>query len=172
MQIYRCSERGPVHAGFFLFSRLHPYEDFEAFLTEGVRLLRIHQSLANVGTIQRLGLRFINRLEIQPNGHLEDYLTVPPREVSGLSLPFAGFYHNDIFVVPGTPYGGNLVRTMQVFPEASSQRPAIILDINFYSLEPISFSMEVIVHRLREMRWLKNKVFFSNLTTTVLERFK
>ena len=157
---------------FFAFSRLQPYENFDAFLTEAVRLLQIHQSLADIGTVQRLGLRFINRFEIQPNSRLKDYLTVPPREVSGLRLPFAGFYHNDIFVVPTTPYGGNLVRTMQVFPDATGQPPAIILDINIHTLEPMPFSTETITRRLREMRWLKNKLFFANLTHTLIERFK
>lgn len=157
---------------FFSFSRLHPYENFEAFSAEGIRLLQIHQSLADIATIQRLGLRFINRIEIPANGRLKDYLTAAPREMSGLRLPFAGFFHNDTIVLPGHPIAANVIRTMQVYPDSQNQPPALILDIGVYTTEPLNFSIESIAQHLQCLRWLKNKLFFGNVTKAVIESFQ
>jgi uncharacterized protein (TIGR04255 family) len=156
----------------FLFSRLQPYENFDSFSNEGLRLLEIHRQIADPGNIQRLGLRFINRIEISPKGRLKDYFTAPPREASRLKLPLSGFYHNDSIVVPGHPYLANVVKTMQVFPEATKLRPALILDLSVYVIVPLPFSLDLTVGHLQDMRWLKNKLFFGNLTAETVEQFK
>jgi uncharacterized protein (TIGR04255 family) len=176
-QGFRCQPPGvPQVVRFtrdaFLFSRLQPYENFDTFLQEGLRLLQLHWEIAKPGDIQRLGLRFTNRIIIPPNGRLRDYFTAPPREMSKLKLPLSGFYHNDSIVVPGHPYAGNVVKTMQVFPEATKLPPALILDLSVYVLGPLPFSVDSISVHLKNMRWLKNKLFFGNLTLEALQQFK
>jgi uncharacterized protein (TIGR04255 family) len=176
-QGFRCQSPGvPQVVRFtrdaFLFSRLQPYENFDTFLQEGLRLLQLHWEIAKPGDIQRLGLRFTNRIIIPPNGRLRDYFTAPPREMSKLKLPLSGFYHNDSIVVPGHPYAGNVVKTMQVFPEATKLPPALILDLSVYVLGPLPFSVDSISVHLKNMRWLKNKLFFGNLTLEALQQFK
>jgi uncharacterized protein (TIGR04255 family) len=107
-QGFRCQSPGvPQVARFtrdaFLFSRLKPYENFDVFQREGLRLLEFHWEIANPGDIQLLGLRFTDRIEIPPSARIKNYFTAPPRERSKLKLPLAGFYHNDSIVVPGHP---------------------------------------------------------------------
>ena len=46
----------------FVFSRLKPYEDWEKFSQEALRLWEIYCELPEPTEIGRIGLRFINRL--------------------------------------------------------------------------------------------------------------
>ena len=62
----------------FVFSRLHPYESWEQLIGEGMRLWGIHREIARPSEVQRLGLRFINRILLPPKyTDFEDYLTGP-----------------------------------------------------------------------------------------------
>ncbi len=66
----------------FTFSRLAPYDSWEAFRDEAFRLWSIYQSLAHPQAITRLSIRYINRLDIPlPVGDLKEYLRTFP-EVS------------------------------------------------------------------------------------------
>jgi len=125
-----------------------------------MRLLEIHQEIARPSMVQRLGVRFINRIEISPGARLEDYYTAPPKEMSRLDLPFAGFLHNDTLAVPGQPYFVNLIRTILNPQDPLIQRPALILDIDVFTLEPFALQLSSIQKHLKNMRWLKNKMFF------------
>jgi uncharacterized protein (TIGR04255 family) len=156
----------------FSFTRLSPYNDWEAFSEEAMRLLGIHQEVARPSIVQRLGIRFINRIEISPGTRFEDYYTAPPREMSDLELSWAGFFHNDTLAVPGHPYLVNLIRTMQVPQDALKQRPALILDVDVFTLEPFALELRLLEQHLKNMRWLKNKIFFGNLTKSTLQKYQ
>jgi len=157
---------------FFSFTRLSPYEDWKAFSVEAIRLLALHQEIARPSMVQRLGVRFINRIEISPDVRFEDCFTAPPREMSGLELPFVGFFHNDTLAVRGHSYLINLIRTMQVPPDTLRERPALILDIDVFTLEPFALEPRLLEQHLKNMRWLKNKIFFGNLTESVLQKYQ
>jgi uncharacterized protein (TIGR04255 family) len=156
----------------FSFTRLSPYENWEAFSEEAIRLLAIHQEVARPSMVQRLGVRFINRIEISPGIRFEDYFTAPPREMSGLRLPFAGFFHNDTLAVSGHSYLINLIRTMQVPQDTLRERPALFLDIDVFTLEPFALELRLLEQHLKNMRWLKNKIFFGNLTESALQKYQ
>ena len=47
----------------FSFSRLKPYQNWELFHQEGQRLWGLYNEIAQPSEIQRIGLRFINRIE-------------------------------------------------------------------------------------------------------------
>ena len=128
----------------FLFSRLQPYENFDAFSQEGLRLLQLHREIADPGSIQRLGLRFINRIEIPSKRSFKRLLH---RSASGSEqteiTAFWILYHNaDSIIVPGHSYAGNVVKTMQVFPEATKLPPALILDLSVYVPGPLPFFVD------------------------------
>src|SRR3954468_20403942 len=58
-----------------VFSRLPPYENWEKFNAEAMRLWPVFIEIARATQLQRLGLRFINRIQL-PAGDLryEDYI--------------------------------------------------------------------------------------------------
>ena len=63
----------------FIFSRLQPYESWDQFKEEAMRLWNVYAELAKSLEVQRLGVRFINRITLPPGEvRLDDYLVVPP----------------------------------------------------------------------------------------------
>ena len=153
----------------FVFSRLHPYESWEQLIGEGMRLWRIHQAIARPSEVQRLGLRFINRILLPPKDmDFEAYLVAPPKPPSSLDLPFLGFFHNETLAVPGYPYAINIVRTIQHPQPPEPDRLGLILDHDVFTMEPFTVQQEILDRRLAEMRWLKNKVFSGSITEKAL----
>jgi uncharacterized protein (TIGR04255 family) len=97
----------------FVFSRLQPYEDWEQLSREAMRLWQFYAELARPTEIQRIGLRFINRMQLPPREvQFEDYIQSGPQPPKELELPFLGFMHHDTLAVPGYSYAINLIRTI------------------------------------------------------------
>jgi uncharacterized protein (TIGR04255 family) len=157
----------------FVFSRLQPYEDWEQLSREAMRLWQFYAELARPTEIQRIGLRFINRMQLPPREvQFEDYIQSGPQPPKELELPFLGFMHHDTLAVPGYSYAINLIRTIQVPPNLQTEGVALILDIDVFTAEAFELREGAIEQRLPEMRWLKNKVFFGSITEKALEIFR
>jgi uncharacterized protein (TIGR04255 family) len=157
----------------FVFSRLQPYESWDQFKEEAMRLWKVHAELAKVLEVQRLGVRFINRITL-PVGEvsLDDYLRVPPQPPGELDLPIMSFFHQDRLLVTGHPYAINIVKTVQPPQGSGSDGGGLILDIDVSTIEPFEQRTNAIDKCLAEMRWLKNKVFYSSLTKGIVEGLK
>jgi len=157
----------------FVFSRLEPYLTWEELESEGKRLWNIYKDVAQPVEIQRLGLRFINRIKLPPGELLfEDYIQPAPSSPHGLELPFHGFMHKDTLGVPGHPYAINVIRTIQQLNGGVDGGVALILDIDVFTTQGFDLDDTVLQRRLLEMRWLKNKVFFGSITAKALEMFR
>lgn len=156
----------------FIFSRLQPYQDWEHLFDEAMRLWQMHIEVAKPLEVQRIGLRFINRIEMLPGEvRCEDYIIPPPQPTKDLNLPFIGFFHQDTLAVPGHPLAINVVRTFQP-PQTPNAGIAVILDIDASTTVALTMNQDDLAQRLQQMRWLKNKVFFGNITEKSLNRFK
>ncbi|MFY9621177.1 MAG: TIGR04255 family protein [Pyrinomonadaceae bacterium] len=155
----------------FIFSRLAPYESWETFSSELFRLWETYVELAGLTQIHRLGLRFINRISIE-HRDLAYYLVVPPITARGLDLPYLAFLHHDTFAVPQLPYVVNVIKTIQPQQDSRETVPALILDIDISSEQPFALENGIMEGRIADMRWLKNKFFFGNITEGALEEFK
>lgn len=154
----------------FVFSRLPPYQNWDVFQREAMRLWRLHEEVARPKEAQRIGVRFINRIVLPPEELLfEDYICRPPQPPKGLDLPYHGFLHQETLAVPGYPYALNVTRTIQTPPD---QPVAIILDIDVFTVGSLELQAETLARRLLDMRWLKNKVFFGSVTDKALDKFK
>ena len=157
----------------FVFSRLEPYEKWEQLSEEALRLWNVFKELAQPGEIQRIGLRFINRIHLPPGElRVEDYIQPAPTSPHGLDLPFHGFMHHDTLAVPGHPYAVNVIRTIQPPQTADALGVALILDIDVFTNQEFELNDVLLVRRLLEMRWLKNKAFFGSITKKALEMFR
>jgi len=155
----------------FVFSRLTPYEDWSRFATEAKRLWRIHVELTEPSEIERLGVRFINRIVPVDLDKLGDVLTLPPRYPGDMDIPFQQFLHQTLFDVAGHPYSINVIQTSQ--PPTPPDNPlGLIIDIDVFSRTTIDLNDTVVDQRLTEMRCLKNKVFFALITQKALAQFQ
>jgi uncharacterized protein (TIGR04255 family) len=157
----------------FVFSRLEPYTDWEQLSSEGLRLWNVFRELAQPALIRRIGVRFINRIQLPATElHFEDYITSSPLPPAGLELPFHGFMHHDTLAVPGHPYSINIIRTIQPSAGNGGAGIGVILDIDVFTGQEFEPDEAKLLHRLSEMRWLKNKAFFGSVTDKALERFR
>jgi uncharacterized protein (TIGR04255 family) len=157
----------------FAFSRLEPYVDWEQLSGEGLRLWSIFKELAQPVEIQRIGLRYINRIQLPPGELLfEDYIQPAPVSAYDLDLPFHKFMHHDTLAVPGHPYAINMIRTIQPPASAGSSGIALILDIDVFTGQAFEPDDTLLARRLLEMRWLKNKMFFGSITQKALAMFR
>lgn len=155
----------------FSFSRLTPYQSWDQFYQEGLRLWALYNDVAQPTEIQRIGLRFINRIEFsQDKVNLEDFLENPPKLPRGMDVPFEGFLHHNTLAVPGHPYGINVIQTIQPSQGADASW-GVILDIDVFTTEPL-VNQDLLEQHLTKMRWLKNKVFFGSITSKTLELIK
>jgi len=156
----------------FVFSRISPYENWERFSSEAQRLWRVYVELAEPSEVERLGVRFINRITPVALDRLDDILINPPRSPEPLPLLIEEFLYRSLYNVPGQPYRVSVTQTTQPPNPPESDSIGLIVDIDVFAdatMEPNSDSME---RRLQEMRWLKNKVFFSLFIDRALEQFK
>lgn len=155
--------------GGFVFSRLKPYEDWGQFSQEALRLWAIYCELLKPSDIKRIGLRFINRIDImQSTIELGDYYKYPPEPLKELNWPLAGYLHHDVIQIPETLYSINLIKTVQNFPG----KIGLILDVDVFMQSQFEFNELRIIECLEEMRWAKNKIFFSSLTEKLIEELK
>lgn len=157
----------------FVFSRLEPYQDWEKFSCAGNHLWHTFRNIAQPIAINRIGLRFINSIQL-PIGEVrfENYLSPAPKAPRGFVLPFHGFTHRDVLAVPGHPYAINVTRTIQPVPAAGEIAIAVILDIDVFTTCGDKLDEELLEKYLLEMRWLKNKVFFGCFTAKAMKKFR
>ncbi len=97
----------------FIFSRLKPYENWERFEAEALRLWHVYCELAEPSEVQRLGVRFINRITPVEPDQLAELLAIPPRSSESMELPLKGFMHQYTFDIPDHPYNLNVIQTIQ-----------------------------------------------------------
>ncbi len=157
----------------FVFSRLKPYEDWEKFQAEAQRLWCVYRELAEPSDIQRLGVRFINLIPIQPK-EVVSLLSLPPRSPQSMKLPIDAFLHQTKFNIPEHPYELNVIQTIQPPTPPDQESSGLILDLDVGMTRPIPLDEmdDEMDDRLLQMRWIKNKAFFSLLTKAALERFR
>lgn len=155
----------------FALSRLEPYENWDKFSDEALRLWNGYEEFTKPTQITRLGLRYINRIQLPPNElRFEDYLNVGPSTPESLNFPVSGFMHQDSVVVPNYAYAINIIKTLQ--PPNPLLGLNLILDIDTFSTVSLNVHRSRLKSHLMEMRWLKNKVFFGTITKKSLERLR
>lgn len=162
----------------FVFSRLAPYQSWDHFRGEALRLWSIYVDVAKPSEIQRLGMRFINCISIREKSQLNYFLCAPPKVPENLGLSLLTSLHQDQFAVPEYPaYAINRIQALQSLPSNAPDERTLIVDIDVFTCQPDELqpgqpSLDMLKRRLGEMRWLKNKTFFGSITSDAIEHFK
>jgi uncharacterized protein (TIGR04255 family) len=157
----------------FVFSRLEPYLTWDQLFDESQRLWAIFYEVAQPAEIQRIGLRYINRIKLPPGElRFEEFIQPAPSTPRELDLPFDGFMHHDTLAVPEHPFAINVIRTVQRPSGLGDAGVALILDIDVFTTQALDVNDGFFRQHLLEMRWLKNKVFFGSITEKALEMFR
>lgn len=150
----------------FVFVQRAPYDRWEHFSQRALKLLTATVSALNVDEFSRVGLRFVNRIDIPDHGeqgaNTDEYVTITfagPRHDFGIIEEF------QMRVVKsstkeGLRYALVLATTESPLPDHS----AILLDIDVFTLKPVPASGEKLINMLGEMRVEKNDIFEKCLT--------
>jgi len=156
----------------FIFNRLAPYENWEKFSKEAMRVWQIYVKFMGPSNIERLGVRFINRIVPIELNDLHRHLAFPPSLPYPLQFPLRAFMHQNKFNVPGYHYNLNVAQTIQQPTPEQPNDHALILDIDVFTTNVIKWKTVDFNDCLSGMRWLKNKMFFTFLTESAIECYK
>jgi len=155
-----------------VFSRLAPYDAWEAFAAEGRRLWNLFLELAEPSEVQQLGVRFINRIAPVKIAKVGRLLARPPECLEPLGLPLNNFLYQSTHDVPGHPYRVRVVQTVQPPTLPQAEEFGLLLDIDVFTTHAFDPQDETIDSHLSMMHWLKNKAFFSLLSHKAVESFR
>lgn len=146
-----------------VFVQRAPYDRWEHFSQRALALLSPTVSALRVDEFSRVGLRFVNRIDIpKPSINTDEYVTVSfdgPRHDRGVIEEF------QMRVVKptekeGIHYALVLATTASPLPGHSS----ILLDIDVFTRRPVPADDEKLMRTLGEIRNEKNEIFEECLT--------
>lgn len=157
---------------FFAYSRLSPYPGWESFSETALTMWKIHQEVAAPSEVVRVGIRFINRIDLPIEGKLENYLHAPPIEPVGMDFPYLNFLHSETLAVPGGEYAIQITKTIQPSIDQDPSKFGLIIDIDVFTLQLSSIDTDELNLRLGKMRSLKNKAFFGSLKQSFINKLK
>jgi uncharacterized protein (TIGR04255 family) len=155
----------------FTFNKLRPYESWELFRDEGRELWEKYVGVAFPSRVTRLGLRFINRLELPlPLKSFAEFIrTIPevapsvPQELSELFMRL---------VIPKPEIGAAVIIHEALANPTDPDRIPLILDLDAFAMVAIDPNSNELWDRLEQLREFKNQVFFGSLTDRCLEMYK
>lgn len=170
-QIYQARVNG------FGISRLAPYQSWVPFAREARRLWTLYQEVVGQCALQRLGVRYINRIDIPlPLDDFGDYLRTAP--VVSEHLP-QGLSHYLMSVTIPIDEVVNAVVTEAILPaSAPSGKPdtgpivSLLLDIDVSQAVSIPENMSDVWDRFEHLRRVKNHVFEACITDKTRELFR
>jgi uncharacterized protein (TIGR04255 family) len=153
----------------FTFSLLHPYDSYEVFKAEAMPLWARYREVAQPIEIERLSLRYINRILLPREDpskdvyELSDWIRFYPEFPDQLG-PAADYMMR---VVHQHPNNGRYVSVVTFSPDrdfAAPGRLPIIFDIEAYFQTESSPPDEELWAIFDDLRQFKNDVFFAAMT--------
>jgi uncharacterized protein (TIGR04255 family) len=156
----------------FSFNRLAPYSSLDDYLEEIERTWLKFVELVKPVQIQRIGLRYFNRILLPAEDNRVDfdaYLRVAPKILDD-KLSLAGFIHQ--YTTVETASGNQVNITLFMQPQEEKTVP-LILDIDAFRLRAhLPEEWGEILRDILALRELKNRVFRNSLTEECLNLFQ
>ncbi len=124
-------------------NHLAPYPDWKTFRAMIARALGVYRKIASPEELQSIGVRYINRLELQGSrAEIEDYLQAAPSIPETLPQTFASWVQRT--QIPFEEANGMLAIQSGSLHDGSpeSQRLAFMLDLDFRTLRSQDLSLD------------------------------
>lgn len=149
-----------------------PYEGWEAFQARIAEELPLALDAYGMPVVARVGLRYVNRIDVEPNNgivHYEDFLNF--RISHGEILePTSAFQWQVTKVFPDLGLSA-IVQSAVVEPELPDCA-SFSFDIDVFYEPKASQQAREILERLEDMRRLKNAIFEAGITDRARENYK
>lgn len=153
----------------FTFSRLAPYETFEPFSAEALRLWDMFEGMFAPGRVTRVGVRYVNRLPLPGDLiELSDYLRTFPEIAPELPQEVGGYFMSLSIPLPAFRAELTMTQTIVDTPEAS----VLVLDndvARFMAHVCDGSTAGWLSEVLGDLRAAKNEVFEASITDKVRE---
>ncbi len=153
----------------FSFNMLRPYSNWDDFSSLAFQNLQKYLALAKPLAITRIGLRFINRIDLPfENQEFENYIKYLPPVPAGLPKKFEKY-----FLQMQVPAADGISKAVisQTFEQEKNGRVPFIIDIDVFQdarLKPT----DSLAEQFNSLRVLKNNIFEDLVTADCKQFFK
>ncbi|MEK6691493.1 MAG: TIGR04255 family protein [Nitrospirota bacterium] len=156
----------------FTFNKLKPYDKWETFRDEALRLWELYKDLISPEII-RVALRFINKIDIPLSSQavldFDDYLTAGPIVPKGLPQGLSSFLTRMVINDPAIDSAAIITQAFEQI--VNPKFVPIILDIDVFKQREV-MSEEEAWQTLEVLRHFKNEIFFASITDKAKELFQ
>ncbi len=173
MQFFREDEKALVQVDrdLLVVNHLKPYPTWREFLPLIHQAFDAYREVAAPSGLRRIGLRYINRIEIPgPRARLEDYFHFRPFVGHDLPQDFASF-----IVGIEVPYDSSRDRLRLQATTAGAQAPdtaTIMLDLDYFLAQPGQVALEGVTQWLEVAHSRLEDVFEACITDPLREMFQ
>lgn len=153
----------------FSYNMLRPYTNWEEFSSEAFAQLKKYIDLAKPNLVTRIGLRFINRIDLPLDDQkLSDYINYHPAIPAGLPQKLDKY-----FLQMQIPSHDGISKALisQTFEQSRNGSVPFIIDIDVFQEERLKIT-ESLVERFNTLRNLKNDIFEDLVTDNCKKFFK
>lgn len=154
-------------------SRLQPYDSWEQLIGEVRKLWAIYVQLFKPPEVVRLGVRYINRIELSYVDGFVDFdkvFTRGPQIPPTLPQSLESFYTRVVMPIPAHSATLALVQSLDAPLEDGSHFATLDLDASISTaMKPDSPSLW---SQLEQLRAVKNEAFFASLHREVWEKYQ
>ncbi len=160
----------------FTYNRLKPYNSWTAFREEAARQWTQYREMAAPVLVNKLGLRYINAIELPVGVDFKEHLLTVPEIAPGLPQSLENFLVR--LIIPMPQFNCKAVVTETLKPiknpttnEIDKQRFQFIFDIDVFRQAVYKPDSLEIWETFDALRNAKNEVFFQSLTEKAKEHF-
>lgn len=153
-------------------AQLAPYNCWDEFVTRFARDWALHRELLGAYAITRIGVRYVNRLDIPNNGPIvneHEYINVFPNHPPVVG-PFINYAIQTRSPIPDL--GSVLNLNSAVVASPLPKHTAFVLDMDFYREVGLPQNETEVLNFLNDIRAKKNEVFEACITDKARELFK
>ncbi len=152
----------------FTFSRLAPYQTWEHLRDEAKMLWRSYRQIVGALPIVRVGLRYVNQLDLPlPVRDFRDFIRSYPEISSDLPQQLAGFFMQ--VQIPQEDIAATLILNEALVPPAGPEVVSLVLDIDVFRQGMKFESDDEVWDTLEVLRLRKNLVFEGCITNNTRE---
>lgn len=153
----------------FLFSKQAPYDRWESIRDEAQRLWLEYVAVARPVTTRRLGLRYVNRLDLPAiEADLSDYLLTRPEVAPGISRRISGYAMQLDIPLVDAPDTMMIIREAVVQP-IHPETIAIVFDIDILRVGEYHVTDHVIWQAFEELHSRVSETFERSITDRLRE---
>ncbi len=153
----------------FTFNLLEPYSKWDHFKAEAKELWDLYTEIIPENTIiQRIGLRYINRLEVPLTNNLKEYIKTLPEIATEIPYTYSNFLMRIGFYDEKTNTKAILTEMIDEQEDTPDIIP-IIFDIDAFYECQIDYKHIEIWDILEDLRVFKNEIFHKSITEKTKE---